>query len=307
MNMHSPIQSSASPMAVLIPGIGFSYVEAVKFMKNDTGFQRYCRIAGLDSKSLYHSGSSADTSDSLSSQKLSYVVNCAICDLFKNSGIRMDYVVGYSMGIYAALYCGGICEFEDGLNILEKAFELIRSHCKSTSFAYEMAVVLGLTESEIHELLFSDVGESVEIAVFNGKRSAVIAGVREKIQACFQKAQSSGALSVKRIDTHYPYHTTLLKNIYLPFTQYLTAFTFSLPSHRVLSPIDGKEISVADVAEIVAKALCTPLHFDRVIQILVDDYHVRYCYDTTLTKSMRNLVRYINRHLHILGMNEEPS
>ncbi len=302
MKHYAVLQSESSPIAILIPGIGIPYAEAVGFIKDKVIFQSYCRVAGLDAGYL----EASEIIDSLDSQKLSYVVNCAMCDLFKDRGIRIDYVVGYSMGIYAALYCGGYYAFETGLRILEKAFELISAYCMSTPYDYEMGLILGLTESEIRTLLFSVVGEGVEIAVYNGKRGFVIAGIREKVQICLQKALSSGALGVKQIQTHHPYHTSLLGEIFLPFTRYLNTLSFESVSYPVLSPIDGRQITSANVSDVMATALVTPLHFDRVIHVLAVECHVQHCYETTPTKPMRNLVRYINRHLQIHRLDEVP-
>ena len=305
-SMHHPdTEFESSPIGILIPGIGVSYADAVRSMKNDPLFQHYCQIAGLDAGYLQDHLLLSESIDTLDTQKLSYVVNCVMCDLYKKRQLRFDYVVGYSMGIYAALYCGGYYAFETGLHILEKAFELIRAHCDATPYKYEMGLILGLTESEIRGLLFSDMGEGIDIAVYNGKRGFVIAGIREKVRVCLQKAQASGALGVKTIHTHHPYHTPLLTEIFLPFSRYLNALCFTAPSHKVLSPMDGDEVTAGNAAAVIAKALCTPLHFEKVIQVLADDHHVKNCYETSPVKSMRNLVRYINRRIRIRCLDEE--
>jgi [acyl-carrier-protein] S-malonyltransferase len=298
-------ESESSPTGILIPGIGISYADAVRSMINESRFQQYCQIAGFDAGYLDDQMLPSEIIDTLDTQKLSYVVNCVMCDLYKKRQIRMDYVVGYSMGIYAALYCGGYYAFETGLQILEKAFKLISAYCESTPYDYGMGLILGLTESEIRGLLFSGVGEGIDIAVYNGKRGFVIAGIREKVQTCLQKAQASGALGVKAIHTHHPYHTPLLNEIFLPFSRYLSTLSFAVPSHKVLSPMDGDVVTAENAANVIAKALCTPLHFEKVIHVLADDHHVQHCYETSPIKSMRNLVRYINRHIRIHCLDEE--
>lgn len=298
-------KSESSPIGILIPGIGISYADAVRSMKNESRFQQYCQIAGFDAGYLDDQASPYEINDTLDTQKLSYVVNCVMCDQYEKKQIRMDYVVGYSMGIYAALYCGGYYAFETGLQILEKAFELIHAYCESTPYDYGMGLILGLTESEIRGLLFSGVGEGIDIAVYNGIRGFVVAGVREKVQTCLQKALSFGALGVKAIHTHHPYHTLLLNETFMPFSRYLSTLSFAVPSHKVLSPIDGDVVTAENAANVIATALCTPLHFEKVIHVLANDLHVQHCYETSPIKSMRNLVRYINRHIRIHCLHEE--
>lgn len=295
----------SSPIGILIPGIGISYADAVRSLRNEPRFQQCCQIAGLNADHLNDQALPAETIDTLDTQKLSYVVNCVMCDLYKKRRLRLDCVVGYSMGIYAALYCGGYYAFETGLHILEKAFEMISAYCESMPYDYEMGLILGFTESEIRSLLFSDVGDGIDIAVYNGERGFVVAGIREKVRHCLQKAQMSGAMGVKVIQAHYPYHTPLLHPIFPPFSRYLNTLGFAVPAYKVLSPIDGEEVTAENAANVIAKALCTPLHFEKVIHVLADDHHVQLCYETSPLKSMRNLVRYINRHIRIHCLHEE--
>ena len=57
---------------------------------------------------------------------MSYIFSCAVSDLLKSKQVYPDYISGYSMGIYAALYCGQSVTFTEGLDLIKKAFELIK-------------------------------------------------------------------------------------------------------------------------------------------------------------------------------------
>lgn len=298
------------PIALLVPGIGISYSKALKQLRDNSLFRTNCAIAGIDDFRNADSDTLRDYEhflhDNLDNQKLSYVVNCSMSDLYKRRGIFPKFVVGYSMGIYAALYAGGYCSFETGLRIVEKAFRLIRECCLSRPQKYSMGLILGLKEKEIQELLLKKVEKGVDIAVHNGQRNFVLAGEKEKLDFCLKKAVEIGALGVKPILTEHPYHTILLKEICDEFTLFLESLHYSVPVSSVLSSIDGKVVTKEDVADTIQRAICTPLHLELVIDALVYGFNVSVCYETGPALSMKKLARYINKKLKVYSFDEEP-
>jgi len=296
-NSHPP------PVALLIPGVGIAYSKAIELLRGDPIFRAYCARAAVDDFSGGDLNRLKDYAyflhDNLDNQKLSYVVNCSMCDLYQKSGIIPQFVVGYSMGIYPALYAAGYYSFETGLSIVERAFHLISELCSSRSDRYGMGLILGFTENDIRELLFREVGGGVEIAVYNGKRNMVISGVKEKVDLCLERALELGALGIRPILTNHPYHTAFLEDVSHEFSQFLNTLNYADPVSTVLSLIDGKTISRGEVADTIVKAIHKPLHLELVVDGLVRDHCVSICYETGPPESMKKLVRYIHKGLKV--------
>lgn len=293
------VQSRLQSIALLIPGIAIPYSKPIEQFRDNPIFQTNCEKAGmdyirdLDISILRDYGQFLQ--DNLDNQKLSYVVNCSMCDIYKERGIVPEFIVGYSMGLYTALYAAGYYSFETGLRIVEKAFHLTKDICSSKQKKYGVALILGLTEKEIRELLFKEVGEGMEIAIYNGMRSFVIVGEEEKFEICLKKASEVGALGVKRILTEHPYHTPFLKDISHDFYQFMNNLHYSTPVSKVLSLIDGKIIGKGEAHHAVVKAMYTPLHFDLVIDTLLHQHNISVFYESGPHESMRKLVKYIDR------------
>ena len=302
-------QLQTQPIALLIPGIGIPYSISVEQLRDNPIFRANCARAGIDD----FRNAELDRlrkhdhflRDNLNNQKLSYVVNCAMCDLYQRRGIIPQLVVGYSMGIYSALYTAGYYSFETGLSIVEKAYYLIRDYCSSKPGKYRMALILGLMENEIRGLLFKNIGEGVGIAVYNGKRSFVIAGEREKVDFCSTKALELGAFGVKPVLTEHPYHTALLKDITDAFFQFLNTLSYSVPVSNVLSLIDAKVIAKDEVIDAIVRMIYTPLHFDTVVDTLIRDHNISICFETGPAQSMKKLVRYVNSKVKVHPFEEE--
>ncbi len=298
------------PVALLIPGVGIAYSKAIEQLRCNSLFRANCARAGIDDFWEADPELLMDYDhfrrDSLANQKLSYVVNCTMCDIYTKSGITPQSVIGYSMGLYSALYAAGYYSFETGLSIVEKAFHLIKGVCLSRREKYGMGLILGLTQNNIQQLLFKQFGEGVQIAVHNGKRSFVISGKREKVDLCLDKALKLGALGVRPILTDHPYHSSFLEDISHEFTQFLNTLPFEEPVSEVLSLIDGTVISRDGVVDAIVRMIYSSLHLDCVIEALVRDYGISVCYETGPPESMRKLVKYIRRDLKVHSFSEEP-
>ena len=301
------VQSRSQSTALLIPGVGMPYSKSVKQLRDNPIFKANCKKAGTDHfrNMDFNTLRSYDQSsqDNWDYKKLSYVVNCSMCDIYKERGIVPEFIAGYSMGLYAALYAAGYYSFESGLRAVEKDYLLAKDFCSSKQQRYGVALILGLTEKEIRELLFKEVGRGMEIAIYNGIHSFIIVGEEEKFEICLKKASELGALGVKRIMTDRPYHTPFLEDISHDLYRFLNTLPFFAPVSKVLSLLDGKIIGRGD-CHTIARAICTPLHFDMAIGILFHQYNISVFYEAGPPESMRKLVRYIKREAIVHHLDE---
>ncbi len=291
------------PAALLTPGIGIAYSKAVAMLKDDDRFKNYCEICGI-SDFLNMSAEKLDDyapflEDTLENQLLAYACNCTMADNYRDSGVTFQVGIGYSMGIYAALYAAGYYTFESGRDIIRKAFELAREHCRSSEKQYGMGLILGLDRNELEDLVLEDMRPNVLIAVYNGKRSFAIAGEKASIESCLEKSIQLGALAARAILTEHPYHMNFLKDIEASFRNYMSSVRFHEPQFPVLSLIDGHPIAAEHAGDAIVQAFFTPLHFDLALEKMFTQHGIWHCYETGPSQSMKKLARYINRKLDV--------
>ena len=292
------------PCAFLIPGIAVSYQPSVVFLKNSMVFRNRAKAAGLAGLVQTILGSETDQpelwdDDNLNLQKLSYVVNATVSDQCLESGLIPSVIVGYSMGIYAALYAAGFYSFETGLEIVERAYYLVRGHCRSQGREYGMGLLLGFTEEEIESLLLPATGGQVMIAMRNGIRSFILAGEKESLKACLADAHRKGAMGVRELAAKHPYHTGLLQGMEQDFVAYLHLIPYLEPHTPVPSLVTGRVIDRSIVAEEIALAMCSPLALDAVVTSLTERFGIEYGVDIGPKQSMKKLVRYIDDSLRV--------
>ena len=307
----SSLATRPDPESVVfvVPGIGISYMKSVNALLANPVFKKNCLRAGIfDYQDLTQPALddySLSLQDTLHNQKLSYVVNCTMSDLYNEGGIFPDLIIGYSMGIYAALYAGGYYSFDTGLSIVETAYRLVEKRCSDGTTQYGMGIILGLKENELRSLLFSETGNRVDIAVRNGMRSFVIAGEKAGVEFCLRNAPALGAFGARPILTGHPYHFRVLKDIAEEFSNFLASLHYTSHHADVLSLVDGRIIAKNGISRSIVKAMYQPLSFDRVVHHVARDYPVGEWYETGPEKSMSKLLKYINRKTKISHYSEE--
>jgi malonyl CoA-acyl carrier protein transacylase len=139
----------------------------------------------------------------LNAQLISYVFSCAIADLLKENNLVPQYLAGYSMGLYAALYSGKSISFTQGMDLVIEAYKLINASIPNAETG--MGSIVGLTKEDIVNLLAKY--EGVFLANTNGKHAFLISGVKPVIQTVLRDAKLEGALHTSLMNVKSPYHT----------------------------------------------------------------------------------------------------
>ena len=166
--------------------------------------------SGVDFES-FHLEDSAFTKDELRVQIISYIFSCSLSDELIERGIKPDILAGYSMGLYAALYTGGVIHFEEGIHLIIQAYNISKSVVGDIDSG--MGSIIGLTEEEINEIIDKHQLEA-EIANTNSVHSHLVTGRMEAINSLLELARNTGALHVSLLNVKTPYHSSLLKETY---------------------------------------------------------------------------------------------
>lgn len=155
--------------------------------------------------------------DQLKSQWMSYVFGCAVGDMLKKNRIMPDYLSGYSMGIYSALYCSESVTFTTGIDLITKAYSVIQETVKNMNTG--MGSVVGLDKNDILSLIAGYPG--VTIANTNSEYSFLLSGIRDEISGVLVKARLEGALHVSLMNVSFPYHSPLLNEASVKFRSFI--------------------------------------------------------------------------------------
>jgi [acyl-carrier-protein] S-malonyltransferase len=179
----------------------------------------------------------------MNTQFMSYIFNCTVSNILKSKKIKPDYISGYSMGLYAGLYCGQSIAFTEGLDMVRKAFELIQDSIKHIGSG--MGSIIGLSKQDILELI--DDKKGVTLVNSNGTYSYMISGIKAEIVETLALAKTEGALHASLLNVTCPYHTGLIDNAAKKFRDFiLKQIPVKDSDFKIVSGIDQRVFSERD-------------------------------------------------------------
>jgi len=211
-----------------------------KFQEN---LKKASVTSGVDFEQ-FHLENTAFTKDELRVQIISYIFSCSLSDELIARGIKPDILAGYSMGLYAALYTGGVITFEEGIHLIDRAYKISKSAIEGIDAG--MGSIIGLKAQEIEEIIKKDHLEA-EIANTNSIHSLLVTGRFEAVSSLLDMARDAGALHVSKLNVSTPYHASLLKDTYKPFNECISKqIKLKKSNYPILSSIDQRKVEFPD-------------------------------------------------------------
>ena len=158
----------------------------------------------------------------------------ALCELWSSWGIKPDFVMGHSVGEYAAACAAGAFDLENGLKLITHRARLMQSLPSGGG----MAAVL-CSEATLQPFL-ERYPHQIEIAAFNSPTQMLISGDAKAIMQLCEE------LSKQQIRSHvltvsHAFHSHLMDSIMSDFKEVADSIQFSKPSIPVISNLYGQE------------------------------------------------------------------
>lgn len=168
-------------IACIFPGFGSQYVGMGKDVyDNQRIVQEYFEEAYncLDLNFVKLCFASSDEEISILENSLLglFLVNSSLFALLKESGINPDWVAGYGMGAYSAMYSAGAFTFPDGLYLIKKLSAFYKDHLESNP---KRAILVPDVKTKDLEELLKDSG--CEVSVYHSVDSNYVIGSSDAV------------------------------------------------------------------------------------------------------------------------------
>ena len=132
-----------------------------------------------------------------------------------------DFVIGHSLGEYAALYAAGAFDFATGLKLVQK-----RGALMNEATGGGMAAILGMDGDAVSAAL-SELGvDSIDVANFNSPGQTVISGLKPDIEAFAPRLKEKGAKRVVILPVSGAFHSRYMKPAAEEFEAFLAEVGF---------------------------------------------------------------------------------
>jgi acyl transferase domain-containing protein/surfactin synthase thioesterase subunit len=206
-------------------------------------------------------GASSPLDETLFTQPALFSLQVSLAALWRSWGIEPSYVMGHSVGEYAAACVAGAMDLEHGLQLIAERARLMQALPPGG----EMAAVFA-SEATLAELLEEKRGR-VSIAAINGPEETVISGERLAVLDLAEALKAKG-IKVQRLTVSHAFHSQLMDPVLADFERAADGLKFSAPRVPLISNLTGQRIEAVD-ARYWRRHLREPVRFLSGMETLV--------------------------------------
>jgi [acyl-carrier-protein] S-malonyltransferase len=228
-------------------------------------FTRSSEAAGLDLRKLCFEGSEAELVETELQQPALVATSLAVLAAIRARGFKPDFVVGHSVGEFAALAASGALKVEEAVALVrERGLAMAEAARKNPG---SMAAILGL-DDEVVERICRRIA-NVWPANYNCPGQIVVSGSDGAVQEACETAEQEGARRAVRLRISGAFHSPLVAKAADRFRPALDKVTFAEPTWPFMSTVTARIENARRMAPLLVDQLTAPVRFTQAAQALV--------------------------------------
>ena len=175
------------------------------------------------------------TEDAVIDQLRVFASEVVLADLWIKSGCVPDYLIGYSMGEYAAAVCSGLMSASDAMYLLVQRAGIMHEDEPHWIAAVETDAdtIIGIAEKN---------GLEIEISGYNAEDLVTVCGISKDISALNEICKSM-RIRLSIINQTHGGHYSGLKDCAERFTDIAKKVTFRTPHRKMLSTVSSGDLT----------------------------------------------------------------
>lgn len=192
-----------------------------------------------------------------------FVFQYALVALWKHWGLKPDFVLGHSIGEYAAACHAGVFSLQDALRLI-----CARSRCIN-GFAIEGGMIAVSAEVGTVQSLIGAYQDQISIAVINTSRSIVISGLWAGLKEVMI-ALDAASVSFTQLNVAHGFHSPSMQPALQAFAEVANSIDYHSPENTVISSLTGQVVNnEMTQASYWVKHIRQPVQFYSAMQTLV--------------------------------------
>ncbi|MBA2474665.1 MAG: ACP S-malonyltransferase [Actinobacteria bacterium] len=265
-------------------------------------FDRGSEASGLDLRRLCFEAPLEELVETEVQQPALVATSLAILAALETRGLRPDYVVGHSVGEFAAL--AAVSAIETG-----PAIGLVRERGLAMAAAARehpgsMAAILGLPDEVVESLCRRIIG--VWPANYNCPGQVVVSGEDEAVEECCSEAEAQGARRAIKLKVSGAFHSPLVARAADRLRPALDRVRVSEPVAPFVSTVTASIEPAHRIAGLLVEQLTAPVRFTQATSELVRQ-GVRTFVEVGPGNVLSGLVRRIDKSVKAVPVNNLES
>jgi [acyl-carrier-protein] S-malonyltransferase len=248
----------------LAAGMGRDVAEA--FPEAMEVFQVGSEAAGLDLQKLCFEGPEDALVDTAVQQPALVATSLAVLAALKARGIEPDYVVGHSVGEFAALAAAEAMTTEEALALVRERGLAMAEAARERPGS--MAAILGLEDPVVERLCRQIIG--VWPANYNCPGQIVVSGENPAVDECCEQAVDEGARRAVKLRVSGAFHSPLVARAADRLRPAIEKISFQEPVAPFMSTVTARFESAQRVAPLLVDQLTAPVRFTQAARELMN-------------------------------------
>lgn len=272
---HEFVAGKKGKLVLLFPGQGSQHINMGKSLyMNDSVFRHAFDEAAIEllkyneidirkiiypeTEEEYHLAETKINETRYSQQAL-FVVGYALVIYWQTKGVKVDIVVGHSIGEYLAAYVAGIFNLQDALWLVSERGRLMQQMPRGGMIS------VALNEDSVKKYI----SNNIHIAAVNAKNKTVIAGLNadlDKLQDVFEKDN----IEMHRLQTSHAFHTSMMEPMLADFRKSFAKVAFNKPKIEIISTMTGNYANDKHMTSVDywLEQIISPVRFANAMQCL---------------------------------------
>jgi [acyl-carrier-protein] S-malonyltransferase len=238
-------------------GMGRELAEA--FPEAMEVFRSGSEAAELDLRHLCFEASEEELVDTAVQQPALVATSLAVLAALKARGIEPDFVIGHSVGEFAALAAAQALGTEEAIELVRERglamAEAARRHPGS------MAAILGLEDPVVERLCQEIAG--VWPANYNCPGQIVVSGENPSVDECCEQAEGEGARRTVKLRVSGAFHSPLVEHAAERLRPAIERIKFHEPTTPFMSTVTAKIEPAQRLGTLLVDQLTAPVKFTQ--------------------------------------------
>jgi [acyl-carrier-protein] S-malonyltransferase len=284
----------------LEPGMGRDIAEAVPEAMQV--FERASEACGLDLRRLCFDAPIEELVETEVQQPALVATSLAVLAALRRRGIEPDYVIGHSVGEFAAIAAAGAVSIEDTIELVRERglamAEAARQHPGG------MAAILGLEDETVELLCRKILG--VWPANYNCPGQVVVSGANPAVEECCTEAEQVGARRTVKLQVSGAFHSPLVARAADRLRPAIERVRFLEPTAPLMSTVTAKIEPVQRLSTLLVDQLTAPVRFTQAATELARE-GVKTFVEVGPGTVLSGLVKRIDRSVKAISVNNLAS
>jgi [acyl-carrier-protein] S-malonyltransferase len=230
-------------------------------------FERSSIAAGLDLQRLCFEATEEELVETDVQQPALVATSLAVLAAIRARGIKPDFVVGHSVGEFAALAAAGALKVEEAVALVRERGLAMADAARTNPGS--MAAILGLDDEVVERICRRIV--NVWPANYNCPGQIVVSGENPAVDEACATAEEEGARRAVKLRVSGAFHSPLVARAADRLRPALDRVKFAEPTAPFMSTVTARIESAKRMGPLLVDQLTAPVRFTQAAQALIKE------------------------------------